>query len=119
MKKPSGPRFSERAVAHIEDFDARHPDDAPLRLWLQPSLWWGNDDRPEDAITYDGPNLCICGRDGTAGSATLKNPVTLPVGGCEVVMSPADYEQTKGIFVDLLPLSSSSGNTRMFILALI
>jgi hypothetical protein len=110
-----GPRLSDRAAAYIEEFVAARPDSAPMCLRLQPSVCWGSG---EDTISYDGPHLCFFGREGTAGSATLKDPVSIPVGGCTVLMSQDDAATTRGVFVDLLWLSAPSGGSAC-ILALI
>ena len=111
----NGPRFSDGAVAYIEESVARS-DDVPFRLRLLPAMCIGSG---EEEITYEGPHLGIYGRAGTDGSATLVDPVPVPVGGCTVLMSRSDFDRTRGVFIDLLGLSSRSGNARTYILALI
>jgi hypothetical protein len=111
------PRFSEHAVAYLEDFDRRYAgqNDTPLALRLESRIWMGPD---EDEIRYTGPHLQVYGRAGTHGSATITDPVNVPVGNSSFLMSRCDVERIGSASIDLLRVHSASGKAFTYVLTI-
>src|SRR3954453_13737738 len=109
------PRFSERAVVYLEDFDRRAADDRPLSLRTSPAVCHGHGD---DAIAYDGPHLIICGYRGTCGTATINDPVKVTVGETSFLMRREDFDRIKSAGIDLLLVLAPSRQRAMHFLTI-
>jgi hypothetical protein len=111
------PRFSDQAVTYLEDFDRRSADqnDTPVALRLHSRMWMGPD---EDEIRYTAPHLRVYGRAGTHGSATITDPVNVPVGNSSFLMSRSDVGRIGSASIDLLRVHSASGDAFNYVLTI-